>query len=375
MTRDWIRRLAITAVTLPLVSVALLAGALAGPAMAGGGVPPPVTPPPPSGGGQTGGGSNSGGTYTATVAEKIRLSGDANPGYDDTTWTPPECWLQPEFKQPQTYVAGDPSGGQTDANSYWWWFGRHYSGFNQFIHGTGSLQDIQQEFQQEQNMQVPAAWTGPNPITAADVWWAPNWLDGPAGWACAQGLIDTTNLSDGFIGMEPPAQPGAGGANGQISSQGLAGLARAALRLPTVKVVTSPPATSSATVNVPSYVSVVYGGNPQPADTATVEFADGTPYLSATVQASKPTVQISTNAPNGSYTATSDNNCAAAGDAATPACSITFRAPTGGTPYQINVTVSWTVTWTTSAGDGGTFPVATATGTSTLPVREIQTTN
>jgi hypothetical protein len=35
--------------------------------------------------------------------------------------------------------------------------------------------------------------------------------------------------------------------------------------------------------------------------------------------------------------------------------------------------VTWTVTWSTSAGDGDTFPPATQTGTSTIQVQEVQT--
>lgn len=370
VTPSRIRRLAAGTVTACLLAGSLIASALAAPALAD---QSPVTPPPPpAGSGPTGSGSSSGGSYTATVAEQVNLSGDVNPGFDEQ-WTPPECWLQPEFHQPQTFSNLDPTGGKTDADSYWWWFGSHYPGFGVFIHGVNGYPEVQAEFKQEQDKKRPAGWTGPNPITADDVWWVPNWLDGAQGWACVQGLLANENLSDGFIGMMPPAQPGAGGGQGQISSEDLSKLARAALKLPTVSVVTSPPTTTPATVNVPTYVSVHYDGNPQPSDTAEVTWADGTEYLSATVQASKPTVTVSTSAPGGSYTSTTDNTCAEAGDQASPACSITFRAPSGGTPYAITVTVSWTVTWTTNVGDGGTFPAATATGTSTVQVREIQT--
>lgn len=365
----------------------LVAGVAAGPAVAAGGQgpvnPPPVNPPPPppppsgGGGGQTGGGSSSGGTYSATVAENIVLSGDANTGYNDS-WTPPDCWLQPEFHQPQTYVAGDPSGGQTDADSYWFWFGDHFQGFGQMLHGTGGFAEVNQEFQQEQNKQRPAAWSGPDPIASDDVWWVPNWLNTAAGWACAQGLVASDNLSDGFLGMTPPSQPGAGGLGGEITTQDLAGLARAALRLPTLTVVTSPPV--STEVNLPTYVAVEYqNGVINPSDTATVTFGDGTPYLSATVQAKLANVQITSNASayqthQAAGAGGQAQACAAVNGKATSACSITFGAPSGATPYTITVSVTWTVTWSTSAGDSGTFqdtPPVTQTGN--IVVREIQT--
>jgi hypothetical protein len=84
-------------------------------------------------------------------------------------------------------------------------------------------------------------------------------------------------------------------------------------------------------------------------------------------------VQIATSAPAGSYTITSNNKCAATrGGQATSACTVTFQAPTGAAPYTITATVTWTVKWSTSAGDGGTFPAATRTGTTTMQVQEIQ---
>lgn len=377
--RAWIRRLAVAAVALPVLSGSLLAGSAAA-AVTGGGNPPPVTPPSNGGGGgdgQSGGGSSNGnGTYTAQVAQQITLSGDVNSGgYDTSTYTPPACWLQPEFLQPQTYQAGDPSGGPSDADSFWFWYGRHFPNFNEFLHGTGAFPDINQEFQQEQNMQPPGAWTGPNPITASDVWWAPNWLQTDSGFACAQGLVAASNLSDGFLGMSPPATPGAGGPTGAITSQQLSELARAALKLPTVTVVTSPPATQPARVNVPTYVSVNYDSNPEPADEAEIDYQVGGLFLWAKVQASRPSVQISTDAPAGTYSVASDGTCAAtAGGQATSACTVTFRNPTPSTQnYTITATVTWTVTWQTSAGDGGTFPAATHTGTTTMQVQEIQT--
>lgn len=352
------------------LTAGLIAGASAGPVAAVASGSPQVNPP--GGGGQTGGGSSGGGTYSATVAESINVSGDANSDFNES-WTPPECWLQPDFYQPQTYQPGDPSAGQADADSYWFWFGDHFPGFAQLMHGTGGRTDVNQEFQQEQKMQRPAGWTGPDPISSGDVWWVPNWLDSPGGWACAQGMVGTDNLSDGFLGMMTPAKPGSGGAEGQITSAGLSALARAALRLPTLRIVTSPRV--STEVNLPTYVSVEYrNGVINPQDTATVTFGNA-PYLSASVQATLANVQITSNAPT--YTTAGagapHQACAAAGGKATSVCSITFGAPSGGTQYTITVSVTWAVTWTTSAGDGGTFPgTPPVTQTGNIVVREIE---
>lgn len=389
-------RLALAALATASMTVAL-AVAGAGPALAGGsggGGGAPVGPigspgsPGGSGNGQTGSGSYSNGTYTSTVAENVSVSstdGGAATGFNDVTWTPPECWLQPDFLQPQTYTAGDPSGGPSDAASYWFWFGDKYPGFAQGIsqiqlgNGENGTEAVLQEFNQEQHRKRPAGWTGPNPITASDVWWVPNWLNSAAGWACANNLVATDNLSDGFLGMYPPAKPGVGGPGGQITSKQLSGLARAALRLPHVTVVTSPPVTS-AVVNVPLDVSIEgLAGNTTKNSTATLNL-DGQAYLSATVTATLSSVQVQVNGTT-AYTTTGfgdpGQTCAANGDTATSACTVTFEAPTtNSNPYSITVTENWTVSWTTSAGDGGTFAPAQVQGTSNpVTVKEIQSTS
>lgn len=357
-----------------VLAIVLVAGGTAGPALAGGGGTY-NPPPPPSGSGQTGTGSSSGGSYTATVAANIVLGGDySSSGYDET-WTPPDCWLQPEFHQPQTYRAGDPANGPIDAFGKYWQFGTTYPGFAQLIHGTGGLPYIAQDFQDEQKLKAPPAWTGPQPIEKSYVWWAPNWLNTQAGLACAQALVATANLSDAYVGMERPAPAGSGGGQGQITSLELAALARAALNLPKVDVVTSPPATKPATVNVPAYVSVNYDGVTTATDSATVEFPGGAQYLRATVHAYDP--QVTFSASGGAYTTTGQGgSCAAVNGRATAACTITFRAPSGNAPYGITVNVTWKVEWQTSANPGvwTQFPDSPPqTGTSTLAVQEIQT--
>lgn len=357
-----------------VLAVALLAGVSAGPAAAGPAAAaskPTTTVPPqfPPDGGQTGGGSVNGGAFTANVAERVALSGDTTGSINWSSYTPPECWLQPVFYQPQTYAQGDPTGGPTDAASFYYWFGENFQYFRQDIdHVEGLREGILQEFQQEQDKQRPQGWTGPDPITASDVWWGPQWLNTPAGLQCAQALVLGDQLSDGYVGMLPPATPGAAGNLGQITSENLAQLARAALRLPTMKIVTSPPVRTE--VNIPTYVGVEYqNGIIDPQDRATV-YVDGVPWLWAQVTTKLDNVQITSDAPQ--YQQTSTGTCAAVDGAATPACAITFETPSGAQPYTITVTVTWTVTWATSAGDGGTFPNTARSTTRTIAVREIQ---
>ncbi|MBV9383922.1 MAG: hypothetical protein JO242_25065 [Streptosporangiaceae bacterium] len=352
------------------LAASLAVAATGGSASAAGGNPPVNNPPA------------GGPSYSKTVAEQIILGGDHTGNGYNGTYIPPDCWLQPYFHQPQSYQAGDPSSaGPVDADSYYFWFGRHYPGFNHLIHGTGGPDQINQDFQMVQKGQndVPG---GPNPVKPDFVWWAPDWLSSPAGWACAQGL--TANLNNGFIDLEPPAQPGAGGAAGQITNEQLAALARAALALPGIKIVTSPPAANggptTSYVNLPTYVSVHFLGAQQPSDTATVKMADGTVYLTATITTTKPTVSITTNAPaDVSVPPQSTCPATAAGTAATPACSVKFLSPSSpAAPYVITVTVTWVVHWITSADPvGGVFqnPPSVVTAQQSFVVKEIQTVN
>lgn len=348
-----------------VLAAGLLAGAGAGPAAAGTG--PGQFPP----GNQTGSGTSSGGTYASNVAAQVSVTGDKTNGFSDVDWTPPECWLQPMYKWAQTYAPGDPGNLDnipTDATDFYFWFGLHFEWFDGVLaHVEGSRQEILQDFQQVQKGQAPAGWPGPT-ISANDIWWAPNWINGTSGLACATNLYQSSNLDEGFIGLETPVNPGAGG-NGEISNKQLAELARAALRLPTLKIVTSP--RTKATVNVPTDVMIEYlgdGGTHNPQDTATVSY-EGIPWLSATVSAKLSSVQISSNAPSSTANVPDvpGEACATA-----RACSITFHAPSGLTPWTITATVTWKVTWTTSADDAGVFPLAHADGTVNITVREIQ---
>lgn len=315
-------------------------------------------------------------TYTKTVFSNIVVTGDhITQGYNEY-YQPPECWMQPYFYASQSYVQGDPRSGtpQTapDADSYWWDVAALYPGLvGAIAHMPDARQEINQDFQAVQNgMNGPG---GPR-ITPKYVWWAPNWLSGSAGWACAEGLIGSLNMNNGFLNLEPPQQPGAG-TTGDITNQDLAALARAALRLPAVTVNTIPGGQSnphSAVVNAPTTVYVTYGSNPQPQDRATVVF-DGAGYLWAQITTSPPKVAISTNDPGATVSA----NSACTAKSGPQSCTVTFATPTAATPFTVTATVTWTVSWATSTGQTGTFttPPAVVVATHNDFVREIQAVN
>jgi hypothetical protein len=319
-------------------------------------------------------------TYTKTVTGNISVTGNVNGGgggggsYDET-YNPPACWLQPQYNQPQSWQQGDPqtSGSPQaapDADSFWWSMALDYPGLEALIeHVPQGVQDVNNDFKMVQHGQndVPG---GQNPVTSSWVWWAPNWLDDAAGWACVQGLLGSANMNNGFLDLEPP-QPPDNGTPGQITSGDLAALARAALQLPRVTVHTRPGGqtdTTSAYVNAPTVVYVTYNPGPRPSDTASVRYVGGL-YLSATITTSAPQVQITTTDPG----AVIDDNDTCSQRAP---CKVTFDSPTAnGQPYTITATVTWTVSWTTSDGQTGVFtnPPSQVQATRTVIVREIQT--
>lgn len=319
-------------------------------------------------------------TYTKTVNGGVNVTGNVNGGsgggggYDET-YNPPACWLQPQYNQPQSWQAGDPqqSGSPQaapDADSFWWSMALNYPGLEEEIGHVPDLRNgVNDDFKMVQNGQndVPG---GQNPVTSAWVWWAPNWLDDAAGWACVQGLIGDVGMNNGFLDLEPP-QPPDNGTPGQITSGDLAALARAALQLPRVTVHTRPGGqtdTTSAYVNAPTVVYVTYNPGPRPSDTASVQYAGGL-YLSATITTSAPQVQITTTDSG----ATIDDNHTCSQRAP---CKVTFDSPTpDGQPYTVTATVTWTVSWTTSDGQTGVFtnPPSQVQASHSVIVREIQT--
>lgn len=336
-----------------LAAGALLAGPGAGQALASGSgsVQPPGSP--------TGTGTSSGGTYISTIGGNYSGGGDG-------VWVPPTCWLQPYYPQTLTWQSGDPSGTLDDADSFYSWFASQEPAASAAASAQGlSGSSMTAEFTEIQERKTPADpnWSGPAHIESDDVWWAPNFVgDSSAGWACAAGLSAKDDLSNGWIGLEPPLKPGQPSPlQGAINVWTLSEIARAAITLPRISVVTSPPgtATKAAVVNTPTYVGIDYQGVKDPSKTVTANFHVGLAPIWASVQATITSVTVTATGGVSSETGFGDTgqDCAAVDGQATPACSVTFSAPSSAAkPDTLTVTVTWTVTWSTSAGTGGTFP-------------------
>ena len=356
-----------TAMLTVITGLAAAGAAIPATAHAAGGNGGGVTPP-----------SNGSGTpgYSTVVQGNVTISGDTVPGHGiSEAYNPPECWLQPWFKQPNSWALGDPAGagspaGAPDADSFWWYMARQYPGMISLIAHTGSRDDINNDFKMIQQGQND---NGGGPVGADWVWWAPNWLSGSAGWACAQNLVDSADLNNGFLDFEPPAKPAAG-AGFQISPQNLAALARAALKLPDYKIITDPGTAPGTTafVNSATKVYLQFNGRKDPADLAQAKWIYGT-YLWARIFTTGPTVQIQTNDPGAKIAYDANDSCLK-----TTPCTITFAGPsTSGNPFTITVTATWVVRWTSSTGNGGTFtnPPPVVQQTRTIVVREIQSIN
>jgi len=56
-------------------------------------------------------------------------------------------------------------------------------------------------------------------------------------------------------------------------------------------------------------------------------------------------------------------------------CWHVYARPSSGGPFQIRATVTWAATWTGSGGTGGVLPALVVTGTTGVPVQEVQTVN
>jgi len=362
-----------TTLVVAVVGLAAAGGMIpAGVAHAGGGnggVTPPTT-------------SNNGGQYTVVVQGNVSLSGNpAPPGistggtYDG--YTPPACWLQPWYKQPESWAQGDPVQSDVlsapDADSYWWAMADKFPNLIRLINmnSRGGLDNARQEINDDFKMvQQGTNDNGGGAVGADWIWWAPNWVQTSAGWACAQGLMGGADMNNGFLDLEPPQPPGQANHPGQITSTDLAALARAALRLPTFKIVTEPgtAANTTAFVNTPTKVWLQFNGPKDPWDRAQATWRYGT-YLQATIRTTGPVVSLSTS-DQGAQISEPNPACLKAAP-----CSITFNAPSMN-PYTITATATWTITWTANpGGQHGAFPNGSRTQTRTIVVREIQSVN
>ena len=316
--------------------------------------------------------SGGGPVYSHFAYSQVSVTGDTNPAAlaSPTAYTPAPCWVEPRFTGADSYHKGDPQPSATgDADSYWWWF----VGQEPALAGVlGRIQGLKQAVNKVfKARQGGSGW-----------WWVPGWINGGLnGYSCAWGLVHMLNFSAQYLEYLPPQTGGPATPGHPIDGRILAALARAELALPAIKVFTNPAVGKPGDVNLPLWVWVGYAGPQRPTDTASVPLPGGG-TLSATVITSPPQVSVSVN----TAAAHVYNNCGATGSryngdpAAIPPCGVTFLAPSTNGPYKLTVTARWTVRWTDSTGEGGTFPsppwpVPVQAGSATVTVREIQAIN
>jgi hypothetical protein len=278
---------------------------------------------------------------------QVQVTGDVNPGAlgSPTAYTPAPCWVEPRFAGTNSYHDGDPQPSATgDADSYWWWF----AGQEPALAGVlGRIQGLRQAVNKVfKARQGGAGW-----------WWVPAWINaGVNGYSCALGLVHMLDWSAQYLEYLMPQRGGPATPGHPIDGHILADLARAELALPAIRVFTSPAAGKPSDVNLPVWVWVNYAGPRQPADTASVPLPDGT-TLSATVTTTPPEVSVAVS----TGSAHVYNNCGPTGSKYTgnaaeiPPCGVTFLAPSTAGPYTITVTARWTVRWSDSTGETGTF--------------------
>jgi hypothetical protein len=351
------RRLSVLAVTISLAALSLAPAAQA----AGG-------PPPPPGGP----------TFSHTVFSQVTVGGSgARPGGSGTrSFVPAPCWLEPRFTGANSFHPGDPQeplSATFDADTYWWWFAQQEGLTFALDHIPDARQEINQDFKDEQGK---SGW-----------WWVPSWVNDSAGFACAQSLVDTMNLNNGFLDFAPPVLAGPDTPGHTIDPTILADLARAVLRLPTIQLHSSPPA-GKGDVNLPMWVWATTSG-------PTTDFAEVGPLpdgtrLRTTVTATDPRLTISASAPGGQVQVVSRCGQAPGGlgtpyhgqSGQSPTCGVTFLTPSLGGGYTLTATVRWTVTWTANIGEPqqGTFtsppfPLPQRSLTQQVTVREVQAIN
>jgi hypothetical protein len=373
------RRTALAATVVGLATVGAMvpaATAHANSSAPAGGVSPPTT--------ITNG--NNAGTYSVVVQGNVDITGNPAPQGIDTSgtdgYTPPACWLQPWYKQPDSWVQGDPVQSDvlssTDADSYWWNMADKYPNLIRLINhiNTGdesAREAINDDFEEVQKGQNDNG--GGN--VDGWIWWAPNWLEGSAGWACAQGLMGGANMNNGFLDLEPPASI-TNPTGGELTPQMLSQLARAALRLPTFHIMTSAGTAPGTTayVNSDTQLWAAFVGPARPSDKAQAVWRYGT-YLQARVWTSVPLVTFTVSGDPG---AKIPSNALNGGEGApcevTSKCSITFDQPST-TPYTITATATWTVYWQATGTGVNEFPGRgqMAGIPRTITVREIQSVN
>ncbi len=283
----------------------------------------------------------------------------------DVNWTPPACWIGPiadpvTFKKDvlagvkATDVPGQPSYALEAMDQYknhydtgytWDGSGKGYKDFNVDQQGKGMFWGAVE-----------------NPD-------APNTL---AKYAC-NGTIPF------FVpnGQRPPA-----GTPNVITPEMLSKLAYAHTRVPGVTVETNPVATQ--TVNLPTWVRLEEKYTPVKVR-ASVDLGGGQEIWAETT--ARPT---SVHIDPGTSDATlhpASGDCPIAADGtvgadyggdpkADPPCGVTYLRSTQATgPFDLDVTATWSVSWTGSGGTGGALPDGRVQQPKQVTVQEIQSVN
>ena len=252
----------------------------------------------------------------------------------------PPCWMAPGYTQAQMLSAlagleqAVMAGGGTPAE-------------------LGSLQKYITEVRA-------------NPSTNGS-WWIPEYLNTPAGIACLANLPPWVWVP---AGQKPPA------ADNPLTALQLAELAKAALRVPNMKLKLNPapktyvnlptflwtgnPALITVTATIPGYMSVTVTAQPGQPQIAPGT-ANATPYTNCGL--------------NGSHYAANSSQVTGAGPGSQPDCGVVYQAPSTAAPlgYAMQVTVPWIVTWTGNGVLPGAPPLQV--GAIRVPVNEIQSLN
>ncbi|MFD7660414.1 hypothetical protein ACFV4N_41110 [Actinosynnema sp. NPDC059797] len=188
--------------------------------------------------------------------------------------------------------------------------------------------------------------------------------EGPGGWFMVLCSTDGKDpLSHGPVWIADDSAQ-------SISPQQLAQTARERLRLPSVQIARNPVGTQL--VNLPTWLWLP-GGWQEVSESASV------PGVSVTATAKPVSVSwsmgdgntVTCAGPGTAYTTSADPK------APSPDCGHLYRRSSAGQPgetFPVTATVRWTVTWS-GAGEGGTFPDMTTTGTASFRVAESQALN
>lgn len=184
--------------------------------------------------------------------------------------------------------------------------------------------------------------------------------------------INRTPLYQWFDTATPPTPAQIG-----ITAEDLAMMALEWVRVPSVRFTSSPAVTQ--TVNLPTWLWTESTAFDEVEVTASLEGIG----LSSTVTAKPEKLVIN---PGTESAEVHDSRCLPAGASGrigvpyakgargAPPCGVTYRRASTAGDYQLSATLTWSVTWTSSTGEGGTLTDATSAGDpQPVAVQEIQT--